>query len=97
MTVKEHNSPSQIYNSGVPLDPKAPNVVAVKGIIKVCYQSSGEEGQVAIVGWANTADQVIPPMILFNAKNLNHTRIQKEVPGTKQGLSEKGQMTTDLF
>ena len=40
-TLCEHNlfdSPSQVYNvdeSGVPLDPKAPNVVAKRGLKKV--------------------------------------------------------------
>lgn len=46
-TLKEHNllvNPAQIYNvdeSGMPLDPKAPNIVAVRGTKKVRYRSSG--------------------------------------------------------
>ena len=41
------NSPGQIYNvneSGVPLDPKAPNVVAKTGAKKVRYCSTGRKG-----------------------------------------------------
>ena len=102
-TLKEHgllNCPSQIYNvdeSGMPLDPKAPNVVAVKGAKKVRYRSPGRKGQVTVVGCGNASGQVIPPMIIFDAKKLNHAWTQKEVPGTKYGLSDKGWITTDLF
>ena len=102
-TLKEHgllNCPSQIYNvdeSGMLLDPKAPNVVAVKGAKKVRYRSSGRKGQVTFVGCGNASGQVIPPMIIFDAKKLNHAWTQKEVPGTKYGLSDKGWITTDLF
>ena len=102
-TLREHdllNSPSQIYNmdeSWMPLDPKAPNVVAVKGTKKVRYRSSGRKGQVTIVACGNAAGQVIPPMVIFDAKNLNHAWTDKEVPGTKYGLSDKGWITTDLF
>ena len=101
-TLREHdllNSPSQIYNmdeSGVTLDPKAPNVVAVKGTKKVRYRSSGRKGQVTIVACGNAAGQVIPPMVIFDAKNLNHAWTDKEVPGTKYGLSDKGWITTSF-
>ena len=102
-TLVEHNllnSPSQIYNmdeSGIPLDPKAPNVVALKGAKKVRYRSSGRKGQVTVVACGNAAGQVIPPMVIFDAKNLNHAWTEKEIPGTKYGLSEKGWITTELF
>ena len=81
----------------MPLDPKAPNVVAVKGANKVHYCSPGRKGQVTVVGCGNASGQVIPPMIIFDAKKLNHAWTQKEVPGTKYGLSDKGWITTDLF
>ena len=102
-TLVEHNllhSPSNIYNmdeSGIPLDPKAPNVVAVKGTKKVRYRSSGRKGQVTIVACGNAAGQVIPPMVIFDAKNLNHAWTDNEIPGTKYGLSDKGWITTELF
>ena len=66
------NCPSQIYyvdESGIPLDPKAPNVVAVKGTKKVHYWSLGKKGQITIVACGNAAGQVIPQMIIFDAKN----------------------------
>ena len=33
-------------------------------------------------------------MVIVDAKNLNHAWTEKEIPGTKYGLSEKGWLTT---
>ena len=54
--------------SGIPLNLKAPNVVAVKGTKKVRYRSSERKGQVTIVFCGIAAGQVIPPMVIFDAK-----------------------------
>ena len=49
--MEEHdllNKPSQIYNvdeSGVPLDPRPPNIVAQRGSKKVRCRASGKKGQ----------------------------------------------------
>ena len=102
-TLKEHNlldSPSQLYNvdeTGMPLDPKAPNIVTKRGVKKVRYRSSGKKGQVTIVACGNAAGQVIPPLVIFDTKNFNHAWTVNEVSGTKYGLSEKGWITTELF
>ena len=92
-TLADHNllnSPTQIYNvdeSGVPFDPNPPNIVAKKGSKKVRYRTSGKKGQVTIVGCANAAGQVLPPMIIFDVKKINHAWTKDEVPGTiKAGL-----------
>ena len=101
-TLADHNllnSPTQIYNvdeSGVPFDPNPPNIVAKKGSKKVRYQTSGKKRQVTIVGCA-TAGQVLPPMIIFDVKKINHAWTKDEVPGTKYGGSDKGWITTELF
>ena len=66
-----HSKPAQIYNvdeSGIPFDPRAPNVVATRGTKKVRYRSSGKKGQVTVVGCASAAGHAIPPMVIFNAK-----------------------------
>ena len=66
--------PAQIHNvdeSGIPFGPRAPNVVAAKGVKKVRYRSSGKKGQVTIVGCASAAGQAMPPMVIFDAKRLN--------------------------
>ena len=81
------NAPHQIYNvdkSGVPLDPKALNVVAKKGSKKVQVRSTGRKGQVTV---GNAAGQVIPLMIIFDAKKLCHAWTRDDVPGTSYGLS----------
>lgn len=47
-----YDKPSQIYNideSGVPLDPRTPNIVAQRGTEKVRCRVSGKKGQVTIV------------------------------------------------
>lgn len=94
------NNPAQIYNvdeSGIPFDFKPPNVVAVVGSKKIRYRQAGKKGQVTIVGCANATGQAIPPMVIFDAKNLNHAWTKNEVPGTKYGLSDNGWINTDLF
>ena len=95
-TLKEHNllhNPAQIYNvdeSGMPLDPKAPNMVTQRGKKKVRYRSSGRKGQITVIACANAAGQAIPPMVIYDAKKLNHAWTANEVPGTKYGLIRGG-------
>ena len=95
-----HSNPSQIYNvdeTGVPLDPRAPNVVAAKGTKKLKYRQSGRKGQVTVVACASVSGHTIPPMVIFDAKRLNPAWTEGEFPGTKYGLSDKGWINSDLF
>ena len=95
-----HSKPSQIYNvdeSGIPFDPRAPNIVTMKGTKKVRYRQSGRKGQVTIVGCASASGHAIPPMVIFDAKRLNPAWTEGEFPGTKYGLSDSGWITSDLF
>ena len=95
-----HTKPSQIYNvdeSGIPFDPKPPNIVAKKGMKKVRYRSSGRKGQVTIVGCANASGHAIPPMVIFDVQKLNPSWTEGEFPGTKYGLSSNGWINTELF
>ena len=69
-----HSKPSQIYNvdeSGIPFDPRPPNVVTTKGTKKVRYRASGRKGQVTIVGCASASGHALPPMVIFDAQKLN--------------------------
>ena len=94
------NSPQQIYNvdeTGVPLDPKGLSVFAVTGSKKVRVRSTGKKGQVTVVACGNASGQVLPPMLIFDAKKLCHGWTREEVPGTSYGLSDKGWITTELF
>ena len=61
------------------------------------YQHAGKKGQITIVGCVNASGQAIPPMVIFDAKNLNHAWTQGEFPGTRYGLSDNGWMNTGLF
>ena len=95
-----HSKPSQIYNvdeSVIPFDPRAPNIVTMKGTKKVRYRQSGKKGQVTIVGCASASGHAIPPMVIFDAKRLNPAWTEGEFPGTKYGLSDSGWITSDLF
>ena len=102
-TLKENNlmsSPSCVYNvdeTGMPLDPKAPKVVAPVGTKKVRYQSPGRKGQITVVACGNAAGQVPPPTIIFDAKKVKHAWTKDEIPGTKYGVSDKGWINTGLF
>lgn len=85
--------PEQIYNmdeTGVPLDPKPPKVVACKGQKKVRYRTSGKKNQITVLGCANAVGQSQPPFVIFDAKQLNPKWARGEVPGTSYGLSSSG-------
>jgi len=92
--------PAQIYNvdeSGIPFDYKTPNIVCKRGTKKVRYRQGGKKGQVTVVACANAIGQAILPMIIFDAKKLNHAWTKNEVPGSRYGLSDNGWINSDLF
>ena len=103
VTLKENNltdCSGQIYNmdeTGMPLDPRAPNVVPKAGQKKIrCHQSRKKE-QVTIIGCGNAIGQSIPPMVIFEGKYLNHELMISEIPGTLYGMSGKGWTDHQLF
>ena len=92
--------PEQIYNmdeTGLPLNPKPPKVVALRGQKKVRYQCPGSKQQITVLGCCNGTGQVIPPFIIFDAKQLNKLWTRGEVPGTRYGLSDSGWTDRGLF
>ena len=95
-TMLAHNilkNPNQIYNmeeTGMPLSPHMPNIVAKHGQKKVCYRTSGKKEQITIIACGNAAGQAIPPMVIFEGKYLNHEWTIGEVPSTIYGMSDKG-------
>ena len=94
------NHPERIYNmdeTGVPLDPKPPKVIAPKGQRKVRYRCSGSKSQITVLGCCNGTGQAVPPFIIFDAKQLNHLWTHGEVPGTRYGLSDSGWTDRGLF
>ncbi len=66
--------PEQIYNldeTGMPLSPRPPKIAAQKGQKKVRYACSGQKGQVTVIGCASASGHVVPPCLIFDAKQLN--------------------------
>jgi len=51
--------------TGVPLDPRPPNIIAQSGQKKVRYRQSGKKEQISVIGCGNAAGQAIPPMVIF--------------------------------
>ncbi len=94
------DNPALIYNmdeSGIPLDPRPPNVIAKCGQKKVRYRVSGKKEQITVIGCINAIGQSLPPMIIFEGKYLNHLWTENEVPGTLYGMSNKGWTDGELF
>ena len=55
------NHPARIYNvdeTGMPLDPKSPNILTKKGVKNVHNRTSGRKGQITVVACGNAAGQV---------------------------------------
>jgi len=84
-----------VDETGVPLNPKPPKIV--KGMKKPCYQSPGQKGQITVVACGKAAGNVLPPLIIYDTKNVQHAWTQGGVPGSKYGTSDKGWITTELF
>lgn len=94
------NHPERIYNmdeTGMPLDPRPPKIVAPKGQKKVRYRCSGQKSQITIIGCGSATGHAIPPFIIFAAKQLNHLWMKDEVPGSRFAVSDNGWIDQDLF
>ena len=94
------DSPNQIYNvdeTGMPLDHRAPKVVAGRGQKKVRYRTSGNKSQITVIGCVSASGHAIPPFVIFDAKSLNKEWTKGEVPGSTYGMSSKGWVDTELF
>ena len=92
--------PGQIYNmdeTGLPLDPKPPKTVHVKGTKKAIASTSGDKSQITAVGCVNAVGQAIPPMVIWDRKSMAPALAEGEVPGTIYGLSPKGWIDRELF
>ncbi|XP_065904027.1 uncharacterized protein [Dysidea avara] len=92
--------PEAIYNmdeTGMPLEPRPPKVVAQKGQKKVRYQTSGQKQQITVIGCGSAVEQVIPPFNIFAAKQLNYLWMKNEVPGSRFAVSDNGWVDHELF
>ena len=91
--------PEAIYmdETGVPLEPCPPKVVARRGQKKVQYRTSGTKAQITVIGCGSATGQVLPPFIIFAAKQLNPFWMSDEVSGSRYAVSNKGWIDQDLF
>ena len=94
--------PERIFNmdeTGMPLEPRPPKVVAHKGVKKVPYRCSGQMSQITvmIIGCASATGHVIPPFIIFAAKQLNSAWMKDEVAGSRYAVSDNGWIDQELF
>ena len=92
--------PEDIYNmdeTEMPLEPRPPKVFSQKGQKKVRYQTSGQKQQITVIGCGSAVGQVIPPFIIFAAKQLNYLWMKNEVPGSRFAVSDNGWVDHELF
>ena len=95
-----YSYPETIYNmdeTGMPLEPRLPKIVARKGQKKIRYQKSGQKQQITVIGCGNATGQAIPPFVIFAAKQVNYLWPKNEVPGTQFAVSDKGWIDQELF
>lgn len=95
-----NNSPCQIFNldeTGMPLDPPPPKIVAKKGQKHPTSIGNGKKGQVTILACVSAGGYCMPPLVIFNSRTLQTGMDIGEVPGTMYGLSETGWINGDIF
>jgi len=94
------NKPMHIFNcdeTGMPLNPKNPKVIAKKGSKNPSSISGDTKTQITVLACVSANGYSIPPFVIFDRKTLNPELTLGEVPGTLYGLSENGWITSDLF
>ena len=80
-----------IYNmdeTGVPLEPRPPKIVAAKGQKKIRYRTSGQKSQITVIGCGSATGQILPPFIIFTPKQLNILWTNEEVSGSHYACSQ---------
>ena len=102
-TLIENNlieKPCNIFNmdeTGMPLDPIAPKVVAKRGTKHPVATTTGDKSRITVVSCCSTAGYAMSPMVIFHQKTLKHELTKGEVPRTMYRLSNSGWIDSDLF
>ena len=94
------DKPYQVFNmdeTGMPLDMKPLKTVHSVGEKNPYTLSSGNKSQITVVGCVNAGGQYLPPMVIWDRKNLKPELTEGELPQTIYGLSKKGWMDQELF
>ena len=93
-------SPGQIFNCdevGMPLVHKPPKVISHVGQKHPYAVTSGNKAQITILACASASGYSIPPMTVFDRKQLQPEMVEGEMPGTFYGLTDNGWMNAELF
>ena len=94
------DKPSQIFNldeTGMPLDPSPPHIVAARGTKNPSAIASGDKAQITVLACCSAAGYALPPFVIFDRLSLKPELTEGETPGTIYGLSKKGWIDGDLF
>ena len=94
------DKPGEIFNcdeSGFQLDHKPGKVIGLKGQKSLNLSTSGDKVQVTVLACVSATGYVMPPMVIFDQKQLKAELTQGEIPGTLYGLSGKGWIDSQLF
>ena len=94
------DKPAQIFNldeTGMPLDPSPPLVVARHGQKHPSAVGSGDKSQITVFSCCSAAEYALPPCVIFDRQKLNPELTIGEVPGTVYGLSKKKWIDGELF
>ena len=94
------STPTQIFNcdeTGIPLDPKPPKAIVLKGVKHPRTITTGNKAQITVLACCSAAGYVLPPFVVYDRKTLKSEMYTGEVPGTMYGLSDSGWMTSELF
>ena len=92
--------PAQIFNmdeTGFPLDPRPPLVIAPVGAKYVSQITTGNKAQVTVISCCNAAGYAMPPTVVFDRKFLRQEYTVGEVPGTTYALSSSGWVNSEIF
>ena len=92
--------PGQIFNcdeTGMPLVHKPPKVVSHVSQKHPYAVTSADKSQITILACASASGYTIPPMVVFDRKQLQAKMTDGEVPGAFYGLTDSGWMDTVLF
>ena len=94
------DKPSQIFNcdeSGFPLDHQGGKLICGKGWKQFCSVASSSRDHITVLACVNAAGNCIPPLIVYDRKNIKREFHTGEIPGTLYGTSAKGWIDAELF
>ena len=101
-TVIDNNllgKPSQIFNmdeTGMPLDPNPPFVVAPVGAKHVSCMRTGDKSQITVIA-CNAAGYAMPPTVVFDRKQIRQELTYGEIPGTTYAGTGNGWVNAEIF